>query len=73
MGYLKLLRYTPGVAEQPVNARSSSLYLSTNHVVHDFVDGAVSVGAQLAASSPANDRKTFFITSFFDILCSSHT
>ena len=65
MGYLMLLRYTPGVAELPVSARPSSLYLSTNHALHDSVDGAVSGGARLAALSPANEHKTFPITSFF--------
>ena len=41
--------------------------------MHDFVDCAISGGARLAASSPANERKTFSVTSFFDILFSSYT
>ena len=68
-----LLHYSPGVAEKPVSARASSLCLSTNHVLHDFVDGAISGGAGLAASAPGDKRKTFSTTSFFVILCSSYT
>ena len=41
MGYLKI----------PVSARSSSLYLSTNHVLHDFDDSAISGEARSAASA----------------------
>ena len=44
-----------------------------NQELHDFVDGALSGGARLAASSSANERKTFSVISFFDILCSNHT
>lgn len=61
------LHYTPGVAEYLVSARSSSLYLSTTHVLHDFVDSAISDGARLAASSPADERKTLSVTLFFYI------
>ena len=59
------LYYTPGVPEYPVSARSSSLYLSTTHVLHDFVESAISDGARLAASSPADERKTLSVTLFF--------
>ena len=40
-------------------------------MVHDFVDGAVSGEAGLAALSPADGCKAFSIASFFDILYSS--
>lgn len=40
-------------------------------MVHDFVDGAVSGEAGLAALSPADGCKVFSIASFFDILYSS--
>ena len=61
------LYYAPGVAEYLVSARSSSLYLSTTHVLHDFVESAISEGARLAASSPADERKTLSVTLFFFI------
>ena len=47
--------------------------VNRNDALHDFVDGAISGGARLATSSPANERKTFSVTSFFDKLCSTHT
>ena len=49
--------------------------MSTNHALHDFVDGAISGEARLAASSPANERKTLsahhFLT-YFVLLIRRH-